>query len=198
MVDDVLLHPELLQQTCTLQCFSCLHRNGFLTVVGLHFIFRHRIGGEEPPVCEEPSVQSCLHQWVLHGPLPLCRSVHILLLGKGFSRANVREIVPWLIETLCVSWSHVIKFVCVSNGCFFLCSQRAIRTSLVMFVLVDLFKAIVLWFWLWLQLWLWVAAIPTWMPQLANVTNGASGELFNDPLFNNILSKLIQNPRSRQ
>ncbi len=46
MVDDVSLHPELLQQTCTLQCFSCLHRNGFLTVVGPHFIFRHRIGGE--------------------------------------------------------------------------------------------------------------------------------------------------------
>jgi hypothetical protein len=37
-------------------------------------------------VCEEPSVQSCLHQWVLHGPLSLCRSVHILLLGKDFSR----------------------------------------------------------------------------------------------------------------
>jgi len=46
MVDDVLLHPELLQQTCTLQCLSSLHRNGFFTSVCLHFIFRHRIGGE--------------------------------------------------------------------------------------------------------------------------------------------------------
>jgi hypothetical protein len=90
----------------------------------------------------------------------------------------------------------VIKSACMSDGCFFLCSQRAIRTSLVMFVLVDLFEAIVLWFWLWLQLWLWVDAIPTWTPRLTNVTNGASGELFNDPLFINILSKLIQNPQS--
>ncbi len=42
-------------------------------------------------VCEEPPVQSCLHQWVLHGPLPLCRLVHILLLGKDFSRAFEHE-----------------------------------------------------------------------------------------------------------
>jgi hypothetical protein len=42
-------------------------------------------------VCEEPPVQSCLHQWVLHGPLPLCHSVHILLLGKDFSRAFERQ-----------------------------------------------------------------------------------------------------------
>jgi hypothetical protein len=42
-------------------------------------------------VCEEPPVQSCLHQWVLHGPLPLCRSVHILLLGKDFSRTFERQ-----------------------------------------------------------------------------------------------------------
>jgi len=113
-------------------------------------------------------------------------------------RLSIREIVPWLTKTLCVSWSHVIKSACVKDGCSFLCSQRAIWTSLVMFVLVDLFQAIVLWFWLWLQLWLWVAAIPTWTPWLANVTNGASGELFNDPLFINIMSKLIQNPRSWQ
>lgn len=46
MVNDVLLHPELLQQTCTLQCFSYLHGNGFFTIVGLHFIFRHMIGAE--------------------------------------------------------------------------------------------------------------------------------------------------------
>jgi len=46
MVDDVLLHLELLKQTSTLQCFSCLHKNGFLIIVGLHFIFQHRIGGE--------------------------------------------------------------------------------------------------------------------------------------------------------
>jgi hypothetical protein len=41
-------------------------------------------------VCEEPPVQSCLHQWVLHSPLPLCRSVHILL-GKDFNRAFERQ-----------------------------------------------------------------------------------------------------------
>jgi hypothetical protein len=32
---------------------------------------------------------------------------------------------------------------------------------------------------------------PTWTPRLANVTNGVSRELFNDPLFINIMSKLI-------
>ncbi len=42
-------------------------------------------------VCEEPPVQSCLHQWVLHSSLPFCYSVHILLLGKDFSRAFERQ-----------------------------------------------------------------------------------------------------------
>ena len=46
MVYNVLLHPKILQQSCKLRCLSCLHRNGFLAVVGLHFIFRNGIQGE--------------------------------------------------------------------------------------------------------------------------------------------------------
>ncbi len=131
------------------------------------------------------------------------RSVVTLPLGshppswQGFQPnvwASEKSFLDWQkrYASLEATWSNLLAWA--MNA--FSCAHKELSEP--RWSLVDLFEAIVLWFWLWLHLWLWVVAILTWTSRLANVTNGTSEKLFNDPLSINILSKLIQNPRSQQ